>query len=239
MAVDQAILDQLWATERWPHKTLHPEALMLAPNFLVDQGPRGQDGRNQKGGPDAGFWIGRAQFRLIEFHQVLEMRGFLASLEGGLNPFVMGVTDGPLVPVPTLGGPVFIHGIPFDSGALFDNGEGFLGTTIEIRLAEDLAENDMVAQLEVISAGLLRRGNCFSIDNRLSVITRPPIMDGNIATVRIWPPSRLARPAGTELNFSDPTQLMDLSNSQAGHYDLTGMYEGEAVIEFEESFDGL
>jgi hypothetical protein len=223
--------------DRWS-TLLRPKSISIYPVPMVQMGPRTFDGRNQLGAPDAGYWGGKIGFQVYTRDQLLEWRGLIASFEGGLNPFVIGVFDERQAPTPD-GMPLMIEDIPHSDGTLFSDGSGYSQSSIEVIAKDGWQDGDVSAVLKVVSAGPLSRGMYFSVADRLSMIVKPPDQSGDEVEVRFWPPARLPVAANVEANFHNPTLTAQLADPKSGAIDLSGMYYGEPTIEIVESFDGV
>ena len=224
--------------ERWS-TLLRPKTLSVYPVSMVQMGPRTFFGRRQLGAPDAGYWGLKASFQILTRDQLLEWRGQIAAMQGGLNSIIMGVFDDRQAPTPVEGGPVVISGVTHSDGSGFSDGSGYSQSTINLELDRPMDEGDVTATFGITTAGPLRRGMYFSIDDRLSLITKPPEQTSSKVTVTFWPPSRIAAPAGKWVEMGRPTGTFQLADPRSGAADLSSIYFADPTLELEESFDGL
>lgn len=201
--------------ERWP-TTLRPRSLKLFPNWMISRGAPNFAGRTQKRASDAGFWTGEMAFQISTPAQALLARGLAISMQGGLEPFRLGVFDDYQINHAAIVG----------------------GAPVSATLSGALAKGDMSIGLTV-AAGTILRGAYFSIDSRLFVIDRDPATAGGVATVHVWPPSRIAKASGTVANFDDPTQLFELSDPKGGEMMIEARQDATVTLDLEESFEAI
>jgi hypothetical protein len=229
---------RLYDYQRWS-TLLRPRSLTFFLQPMAQRGPRTFSGRAQISAPDAGFWVAKLSFQIITRDQLLEWRGIVTDMQGGLTPFLIGVFDERQAPVAVPGEPLFVDGIPYSDGTLHSDGAGFSQANVEVETEDPIAEGATVATFKVVTGGALSRGMYFSYDGSLYQIARPPVPgSGGRYDVRFLPPTRAPIPAGP-IEFANPLALMQIAEPRSGMIDLSGVYMGEPTIELEESFDGL
>jgi len=224
--------------ERWS-TLLRPKTLSVYPVPILQKGPTTFFGRRQLGAPDAGYWGMKASFQILTRDQLLEWRGLIAAMQGGLNSVVIGVFDDRQAPTPVEGGPVVITGVMHSDGSSFSDGAGYSQSTINLELDQPIDLGDVTATFGITTAGPLRRGMYFSIDDRLSIITKPPEQTSSKVSVTFWPPARITAPAGRRVEMGRPTGTFQLADPRSGAADLSSIYFADPTLELEESFDGL
>lgn len=217
---------------------LIPRSVSFRIHPLTQKGPPSFSGRPQVGAPDAGYWVATLSgFVLGEPEQLLEWRGIVASLQGGLEDVMISPYDhlnAPLVD----GFPAVINGIPHSDGAYFSDGSGYSQTTIKVALQGGLGERATRAVFRVIEAGLLKRGHYFSIGRRMYMLTHAPEYEGNLVSVRFLPPLREAAIHGVDIDFADPRLLMTVESVDTGDMEID-LHIATTNISLMESYNGL
>ena len=170
--------------------------------------------------------------------QLLEWRGMIADMEGGLVPYLIGPFDERQAPALTTitTGILTTHsdGSPFSDGSLYTQAE------VDVQLRDDMMIGATNAVFIVSVGGILSRGMYFSIDGRMFIIRKPPeLLSDNRVRVHFLPEARANAKAGSSVNFRDPTQLMQISDPKTGAADIVARAAVEPTIELEESFEGL
>jgi hypothetical protein len=220
-----------------------PVRLMFRIKPLQTLGPRSFSGKQQVQVTDSGYWVASlAEFPIVHRDQILDWRGIVASLEGMAGDLVVGPFDD--LRAPTFGSfPPVITGIPHSDGATFSDGSGYSQSTIRITLAGDLPLRATSAVLTIHQAGALQRGMYFSVYDglrpSLHIITKPPEIDGNQATIQFRPPLRFAVESGATVDFATPKALMNLASADEGALDLDMGRWAKPSLELVESWNGL
>ena len=223
--------------QRWS-SLLRPRSLTFFLQPVTIRGPRTFSGRSQIGAPDAGFWTAKMTFQIIDRLQLLEWRGMIADMEGGLVPYLIGPFDERQAP--EIGGdPLDVFtthgdGTPFSDGTLYSQP----AVGVSLRDALPIGATETVFRLA--AGGVLLRGQYFSIDGRMFIIRKPPeVLSENRVRVEFLPPARAPALADAHVEFEKPLALMQIADPKSGAVDLSGIYYGEPTIELEESFEGL
>ncbi len=222
---------------------LVPVRLMFRIKPIQKLGPRTFGGKQQVGVTDTGYWVARlADFPIGDRDQILDWRGIIASLEGMAGDLVVGPFDD--LRAPTFGSyPPVIGGIPHSDGALFSDGSGYAQSTILITLAGSRPLRATTATLNIHQAGPLRRGMYFSVYDgirpSLHIITKPPEVDGNQATIEFLPPLRFPVASGETVDFATPKAVMNLASADEGALDLDMGRWARPSLELVESWNGL
>ncbi|SOC47100.1 hypothetical protein SAMN05892877_1279 [Rhizobium subbaraonis] len=222
---------------------LVPTRIMFRIKPMQDLGPRSFGGKQQVGVTDAGYWVGSlGQFPIADRDQILDWRGIIASLEGMAGDLMVGPFDD--LRAPTFGAfPPVVTGIPHSDGATFSDGSGYSQSTIRITLAGALPRRATSAVLTIHQAGALQRGMYFSVYEglrpSLHIITKPPEIDGNHATIQFRPPLRFAVESGATVDFATPKALMNLASADEGALDLDMGRWARPSLELVESWSGV
>lgn len=205
---------------------------------MLQMGPRTFDGRAQRGAPDAGYWVATfADIVINSTDRVLEFRGLIAALEGGLEDVLVGPCEA--ARAPRVDGASVLRHIPYSDGTRHTDGAGFRQSAIVVFLTEDtpLRATRLTAAIE--TSGPLRRGMYFSVGERLHIITSVPEISAGRASFSFLPPLRQPASAGARLDFARPRCLMRLASGDTGRLDLELNRFGRPTVELEESPNGL
>lgn len=226
---------------------LVPVEVMFRIKPMLTRGPASFSGKRQIGAADAGYWVATLTgFPIVTPEQILEWRGLIADLQGGLEDLVISAFD--TFQAPVVGDlPPVITGIPHSDGSFFSDGSGYSQSTIHVKLEADAALRATTARLLIEEAGPLKRGMYFSrrettpvgIRPRMYMITKPPEIDGNIANITFLPPLRSDAVAGEDLDFADPKATMNLASPDVGALPLEMGRWSRPTLELEESWYGL
>lgn len=222
---------------------LIPVEVMFRIKPMLVVGPTNFSGRKQVVASDAGYWVGTmSDFPIVTTDQVLEWRGIIADLQGGLEDIIISPFDHLRAPVHS-GLPPVITGIPHSDNALFSDGSGYSQSTIKVTAQSSLGLRATSATLAIEKAGTLKRGMFFSVYDGMRpsmyMLTKPPEVEGSTATVRFLPPLRSPVSAGDEVDFADPKLVMNLASPDAGELALDMGRWGRPSIELQESWNGL
>ncbi len=210
---------------------------------MLAKGPTSFSGKRQNVASDAGYWVATlSDFPVVTRDQILEWRGIIADLQGGLEDLIIGPFDHFRAPVHS-GLPPVMTGIPHSDGSPFSDGAGYRQSSIKVILTSSLALRATSAVLTIEAAGPLRRGMLFTIWTgprpSMYIITKEPEISGNRATIKFLPPLRAAAPAGTEVDFADPKLVMNLASPDSGELPLDMGRWSRPSIELEESWNGF
>lgn len=226
---------------------LIPVEVMFRIKPMLTRGPASFSGKRQIGAADAGYWVATLTgFPIVSPEQILEWRGLIGDLQGGLQDLVISAFDSFQAPV--VGDlPPIITGIPHSDGALFSDGTGYSQSTIHVKLGDDRALRATSARLIIGEAGPLKRGMYFSrmeqtpvgMRPRMYMITKPPEVVGDVANITFLPPLRSDAIGGEELDFADPRITMNLSSPDVGALPLDYGRWSRPTLELEESWYGL
>lgn len=222
---------------------LIPVEVMFRIKPMLVTGPTNFSGRKQTVASDAGYWVGTlSDFPIVTTDQILEWRGIIADLQGGLEDIVISPFDHLRAPVHS-GLPPIITGIPHSDGSLFSDGSGYSQSTIKVTAQASLGLRATSAVLAIEEAGPLKRGMYFSVYNgmrpSMHVLTKPPEVEGDTVTVRFLPPLRGPVSAGDEVDFADPKLVMNLASPDVGELALNMGRWGRPSVELQESWNGL
>lgn len=224
--------------EYWP-SNLIPVRPMFRIKPMLSAGPRTFSGKKQLGGVDAGYWVATLDaFPIASPDQILDWRGVIAAMQGGLEDLIIGPFDELQAPAEP-GYPLFITDIPFSDGSRYSDGSGHSQKTVIVTLNANLPLRATQASLTKIAGAALRRGMYFSLRNRLHMITKEPQVSGSTITIQFLPPLRLPASAGDDVEFADPKATMCLSNPDGGDLPLDYGRWSTPSIELEESWNGL
>ena len=210
---------------------------------MLAKGPTSFSGKRQNVASDAGYWVATlSDFPVVTRDQILEWRGIIADLQGGLEDLIIGPFDHLRAPV--YGDlPAMVESPFTPAGVLLADGATWRQSTIKVTLATNVALRATSAVLAIQAAGPLKRGMLFTIWNGLRpsmyMISRPPEISGNKATVKFLPPLRAAAPAGTDVDFADPKLVMNLASPDSGELPLDMGRWSRPSIELEESWNGF
>lgn len=222
---------------------LIPVEVMFRIKPMLITGPTSFSGRKQMVASDAGYWVGTmSDFPIVTTDQILEWRGIIADLQGGLEDIIISPFDHLRAPVHS-GLPPILNGIPHSDGSLFSDGSGYSQSTIKVTSKGALGMRATSAVLTIEQAGNLKRGMYFSVYDGLRpsmyVVTKPPEVEGSTATVRFLPPLRTTVSSGDEVDFADPKLVMNLASPDAGELALDMGRWSRPSIELQESWNGL
>lgn len=226
--------------ERYP-ASLCPPKRLTAPFLkpMVQLGPVAFGGGQQRGAPDAGWWTMKLTVDLYHEPQVLAFRGFVTAIQGGLEPFTIGVFDDRHAPAPA-GRPATSGGITHSDGSLHSDGAGYSQSNIEIVAAETIEDGATSLTAAVTVAGPLRRGMFFSLADRLYQVTsHPEETSPGVWAFRFLPPAREEAAAGATLEFARPICRMTFADPMTGQMDVTPPYLAEATLDLEEAGVGF
>jgi hypothetical protein len=210
---------------------------------MLAKGPASFSGRKQNVASDAGYWVGSmADFPVVSTDQILEWRGIIADLQGGLEDIIISPFDHLRAPVHS-GLPPVITGIPHSDGSFFSDGAGYSQSSIKVSAASNLSFRSTSAVLGIEAAGPLKRGMYFSVYDGMRpsmyIITKPPEINGSTANISFLPPLRTAVASGAEVDFADPKLVMNLASADSGELALDMGRWGRPSIELEESWNGF
>lgn len=222
---------------------LIPVEVMFRIKPMLVTGPTSFSGKKQMVASDAGYWVGTmSDFPVVTTDQILEWRGIIADLQGGLEDIVISPFDHLRAPVHS-GLPPVIADIPHSDGSFFSDEAGYSQSTIKVTLSAGLGLRATSAVLNIQEAGPIKRGMYFSVYDgvrpSMYVITKPPEIEGNVANIRFLPPLRAPVAAGGEVDFADPKLVMNLASADSGELSLDMGRWGRPSIELQESWNGL
>lgn len=222
---------------------LIPVEVMFRIKPMLAKGPTSFSGKKQNVASDAGYWVGTmSDFPVVSADQILEWRGIIADLQGGLEDIIISPFDHLRAPVYD-GLPPVIKGIPHSDGSFFSDGSGYSQSTIKVKVAAGLGLRATSAVLNIEAAGPIKRGMYFSIWNgmrpSMHIITKPPEVNGSQVTISFLPPLRAAAAAGTDVDFADPKLVMNLASPDSGELALDMGRWSRPSIELEESWNGF
>ncbi|GAB6842386.1 hypothetical protein HNR00_003594 [Methylorubrum rhodinum] len=167
-------------------------------------------GQEQTVQAPSGRWRGRTTFAVNTPEEVLSLRGFLFSLDGAANPFLIGPKD--------------LAGRP----------------TVAYTLAAAAAAGDTQITLRRTVADVLVRGPYFALGERMHAISRLPAVDAGdpgdvLVEIRPW--LRQAHSVGQAVNFASPRLRMKLVPASASAaIERIARSESEVPLEFVEAF---
>lgn len=226
---------------------LVPQSVMFRLKPMNTRGPATFSGKSQVVGTDAGFWVATlSNFVIRTPDHIREWRGLIADLQGGLNDLVIGAFDCRQAPRP-LAGPASVGGIPHSDGSFFSDGSGYRQSTIKVSAASKAELRATSLRLAIGRAGPLKRGMYFTVWTneagvilpRMHMITKPPEVRGNSATIQFLPPLRAPVAAGAEVDFGSPKLAMNLADDGAGDLDIRLRRFSSPSLELQESWNGL
>ncbi len=222
---------------------LIPVEVMFRIKPMLIAGPTSFSGKKQMVASDAGYWVGTmSDFPIVTTDQILEWRGIIADLQGGLEDIIISPFDHLRAPVHS-GLPPVITGIPHSDGSFFSDGSGYSQSSIRVSLSASLGLRATAAVLTIQEAGPLKRGMYFSVYDgmrpSMHIITKPPEITGNTATIRFLPPLRSPVSAGNDVDFADPKLVMNLASPDSGELSLDMGRWARPSIELQESWNGL
>lgn len=217
-----------------------------ATTFTAGRGLRG--GKQIRRLPN-NYWRGPVVLNSIRQADMVDYRGWLASLNGSSEAFDLPICDPHALKgegktdeqwIKLLGynladlcGPIAgVYGLPFDDGMCFSDGTGFLvppfvqGETVA---ASPAGSNTLELNG---AADFLRRGNYFSTaDNYLHVLTKSP----DNRTIEFNPPLRRAVSSGEAIETQNPTIKVRLMTDTTGTATQNyGRYTNEISLDVEE-----
>lgn len=222
---------------------LIPANVMFRIKPMLSQGPQTFSGRSQKVGTDAGYWVATlSEFPVLTPEKILEWRGIIGALQGGLEDLLIGPFDEFQAPL-YRGLPPIITSIPHSDGSLFDDGSGYSQSSIIVTASESRDLRATSLSLKIQQAGELKRGMYFSAyqDGRPSMhmITQPPVISKSTAMISFLPPLRFPVLEDARIDFADPKILMNLASPDAGELNLEYGRWSRPSIDLEESWNGL
>lgn len=224
-------------------RNLVPARVLFQIVPMNTRGPATFSGKQQVVGTDAGFWKATlSDFIVRKPEQILEWRGMVAELEGGLNDLIVGPFDcrqAPVIPgVPPIVLTTHSDGTPFSDGTRYSQ------SSIVVVADQSLSLRQTTMRVGITAAGDLRKGMYFSVLDerylpRLHIITSVPEISGAKASFSFRPPLRAAVSAGARIEFSDPKATMTLANDDAGGLDINLRRFASPSLELVESWNGL
>lgn len=221
----------------WPHDLLTP--LACYPNIV----PFSRSGGRTLGGietatrTDLGFWS--IELADVPVHSPAQRRTWLAIRRDlGGRPGLVAV-------------PAWSHDVaPFASGEFepeiltthadetaFSDGSKYLQGAISIRSVGVTGIGQTVIRLRVVHGSLDLSGVRFSYGHALYETGRLMDLDGNIATVSIWPTVRATIPADAELEFDRPTCLCHLASDDQLAAGVDALQFERRSVQFVEATD--
>lgn len=222
---------------------LIPVEVMFRIKPMLAMGPVSFSGKRQKVGTDAGYWVATMSgFPVLSPEKVLEWRGIVGALQGGLEDLLIGPFDERQAPAPN-GLPPVLTNIFNPNGVLISDGTSHRQSTIKVYARNNLFLRATSAALVVETAGPIKMGMYFSVRSgdkvSMHMLTRDPAVSGNVVSVNFLPPLRFDVAAGAEVDFADPKLLMNLSSPESGDLPLDMGRWSRPSIELEESWNGL
>jgi hypothetical protein len=205
-------------------------------------GGQSLSGQQQFVASPSGQWRAKLSFHLLEDDDYLEARGFLASLDGQVTPFLIGPYDWrgrPWNIEPLTGAKITPNFQAQDIAAdpAFETNPDTAGY-LAFSLAANAAMNATTIQVNRGRGGRLRRGQYLGIGDRMHMIILPPVDDGTAGTVTITvrPWLRADYTAGTPVSFDSPWCLMRLADPDAGQIDMTTSPLSDVSLDLVEAF---
>ena len=190
----------------------------------------------------SGRWRAKMTFHLVEDDDYLEARGFLAGLDGQATPFLIGPIDWRGRPwnIDPLTGAKITPDFQAQDIAVdpaFETNPDTAGY-LDFTLAAAAAMNATTIQVSRQRGGVLKRGQYFSVGDRLHMIVKPPADTGNPGvvglTIRPW--LRAAYAQGTPVNFAAPLCLMRLADPDTGQIETLPSPLSDASLDLIEAF---
>lgn len=199
----------------------------------------------------AGRWVAKASFHLLDEDEAqLDVRGFIAALDGQAGTFMIGPMDWRGQPwnVEPLVGTIItpdksIGDIAQDPA--FDTNPDTTGR-LDFTLSAPVAMNATGLVIQRNKGGRLKRGQYLQIGERLHIITAVTTVDpvdpgsqqpvaGTIG-VAIRPWTRAAYAAGTPINFANPQGLMRFADPDQGGVEMTTSPLSDLSLDLVEAF---
>lgn len=210
----------------WPKCVLTPSDISVAPKAQNTSGGVSISGIEQIIGNGSGRWgVSLIGVRVFNKAQVKTWRAIEAGLGGRNKTILVPLFARSYAPWPIVSGkPVTTYGdIPFDDGALFNDGVGFYQPVIDAEVVSTVAAGTVTALIKINRGSDLEAGSYFSYDERAYLIRQVLDEDRSglapIFTVRFSLPAREQIPSGAALNFDDPMLRCRLAADNA--MDLT------------------
>ena len=205
-------------------------------------GGQSLSGQQQYIGSPSGQWRAKLSFHLLEDDDYLEARGFLASLDGQVTPFLIGPYDWrgrPWNIDPLTGAKITpdFQAQDIEADPAFETNPDTAGY-LAFTLASAAAMNATTIQVSRAHGGLLRRGQYLGIGDRMHMIVLPPVDTGGTAplTLTIRPWLRADYVQGTTVNFYNPQVLMRLADADSGQIDMTTSPLSDVSFDLVEAF---
>lgn len=199
----------------------------------------------------AGRWVAKASFHLLDEDEAqLDVRGFIAALDGQAGTFMIGPVDWrgqPWNVEPTVG-TIITPGVAAADIAqdpAFDTNPDTTGR-LDFSLAQPAAMNATSLTITRTKGGRLKRGQYLQIADRLHIITGLTTPDptdpnsqqpipGNIGvTIRPW--TRAAYAAGTPINFTSPQCVMRFADADQGAIEMATSPLSDLSLDLVEAF---
>ena len=203
----------------WPKRILTPSDKAVSFNPQNTGGGQAISGGEQVIGNSPGrASITLMGIRLKTKQQVKCWQALEGALEGRNKTILVPLFEYSRAPWPIVGGsPLMSYGdIPFDDGALFDDGAGFYQPVIDAVAASAVAEGAVTAEIQVNYGGEPDAGCHFGYGEYAARITQVLDVDNSgdapVYTVKFRLPAREAIAAGDALDFDDPMIRCRLAN---------------------------
>lgn len=201
-------------TPVWPIDVLTPQGLAvdIAPRSL--SGPPSISGAVQVVSSDAGIWrLTLDAIPVLREQQVKAWRGIDNLLEGRLRPIVVPITR---AYQPGWGiNDALTYPVKHSDGAPFNDGSGYVGQTMDVRLAGSVAVRATTLNVTIGYGGEIEPGQHFSIGERLYRVRTIIYTSDATATINFRPPLREAASAGARVEFDDPVVRVKLASDDA------------------------
>lgn len=195
------------------------------------------------------YWRGPINLVTLRKADMVSYRGWLASLNGSAEPFVICLCDPSTIKgdgltqeewfealgldISKLCGPINgVYGLPYEDGTCHADGTGFAIPGYSAAGAATGAVKGANTLTISGAAGLLRRGSYFSTsDHYLHIVTKDPV--GNEVTFN--PPLRRDIPAGEAIETEHPRVMVRLSSDESGRaVQNYGRWTDEVTLQVEE-----
>jgi hypothetical protein len=222
-------------TIRWPVCALPPQDVSFDIAWRSLSAPASVSGAVQVVSSDAGIW--KAKFSNVVVRKreaVLAFRGIANLLEGRLGRILVPLCRGYQ---PRLGGDLdaeLVAKLPHSDKALFNDATGYVGQTIDARLAGSAAPRAVSASVNIAYGGVLEPGQHFSLGERLYRLRTVAYTSPTTAAITFRPPLREAAALGDRLEFDNPVCRMRLATDDAMDLELAMRRFGNPTVNFVE-----
>jgi len=224
----------------FPASLRQPRSVLFALQNSSRSGGVALNGMEQTVSSAAERWRAQLEFRIKTTEQILEVRAWVAALDGRAGEVLLPVFDGRRAnwPEDTWGRtlhPRFTRRWQLD-GTAYEDPEIPAASAIIATVAAGTPRGSTAIGIDVTQGEPLRAGQYFSIANRLYIITAITNTVGTIQVCNIRPRTRAVAVTGDPVVLDRPVATMKLASDDQGELMLDGLRFADLSLSFVEAF---